>query len=405
MRRVIFSIARFGLSIPLNALYLLSCLVPKDRTLWLFSAWNGKKFSDNPKYIYKYLIENCTKVRAVWLTWDRKVFDNMHKQNLPVVYAKSLSGIVHQMRAGVVVFTHSVNWDFNPTLIGIQVKRIQTWHGMPIKKIGFDGKRESMARLKFTIKKWLVPYKNERYDLVISGSEIDKLRYASAFNVELKKICVTGYPRNDAIFKSIAEFRRDKEMQIIYMPTFRGQPNSEFQLLQKTGFDYTKADALLQEFGGRLYIKLHPVQLFSNADINAMDRCKNIKPLFNDSEDIYESIGEYDILITDYSGIYFDFLVTGKPIVMAPIDIDNYILNDRELYYSYNEICPDPPCVNWNQVLSRLCGLLKGEGIDNQRYTNLQKKFHKYSDGNSSVRAAKEIMRLVGISAVSRISK
>lgn len=398
MKRILLALTRVSFGLLFNVLYLLACLVPKDRTLWLFSAWNGKRFCDNPKYIYMHLIASDSRIRAVWVTRDRKLRDSMRAQNLPVVYVWSIEGIVHHLRAGAVVFTHSVEWEYFSALVSRQVKRIQTWHGMPIKKIGFDDTRDRNARLKARLNNLLMPYKNERFDLVISGSETDRSKYRTAFDIAQEKICVTGYPRNDQIVKSIAQPFPSMQKSIIYMPTFRGAVGSEFALLQGWGFDYCQADALMKGIGATFYIKLHPVQVFSQADLEAMASCAHVKPLFNEG-DIYEQIGNYDILITDYSGIYFDYLITGKPIVMAPFDLEEYISNDRELYYPYNDICPEPPCLTWNAVFARLRQLSAGEAVDPTRYLKLQKQFHQFLDGRSSERVAKEIKHLMGIEA------
>ena len=56
MKRILISFIRVIVGFPLNLVYIIACLVPKDRDLWLFSAWNGRRFIDNPKYIYKYLL-------------------------------------------------------------------------------------------------------------------------------------------------------------------------------------------------------------------------------------------------------------------------------------------------------------------------------------------------------------
>ena len=55
------------------------------------------------------------------------------------------------------------------------------------------------------------------------------------------------------------------------------------------------------------------------------------------------SFGRYDVLITDYSGNFSDFLITGKPIMMAPSDYVNYAEDDREVYYDHDSICPALP--------------------------------------------------------------
>mgnify|MGYP000501091749 FL=1 len=396
MKRILISFIRVIVGFPLNLVYIIACLVPKDRDLWLFSAWNGRRFIDNPKYIYKYLLKNKPEIRVVWVARDKKLFKSMRAQKLPVVYAWGFSGVIHQLRAGVVVFTHSVDWDYTSAIIGYQVKRIQTWHGMPIKKIGYDDMRDRSAQLKLKISKWVTPFKVDRFDLVIAGSEEDKSKYQSAFNVLPEKVRITGYPRNDEIVRATAKKNTASRKRIIYMPTYRGAVGSEFRLLDSLGFDYLKADGILEEIEGELFIKLHPAQVFAQLDLEKMARCRNIKPLFNDA-DIYEQIGFFDILITDYSGIYFDFLITSKPIIMAPFDLDDYKIADRELYYSYEDICPDPPCFTWDEVFFRLRQITKYGGIDRAKYKNLQEKFHRHMDDRSSERAAEEIAKLTGL--------
>jgi CDP-glycerol glycerophosphotransferase (TagB/SpsB family) len=396
MKRILLAMARVVAGLPLNIVYLLASLVPKDRKLWLFSAWNGRRYSDNPKYIYKYLLAHRTDIKAIWITRDKKLHRAMQNESLPVALAFSLAGICYQLRAGAVVFTHSVDWDFAAAFVGSQAKRVQTWHGMPMKKIGFDDTKDRNSRLKAKLNSWLLPFKNERFDLVVSGSAADKAKYQTAFDVDPENISVTGYPRNDEIVRTISRKAAAETKRIIYMPTFRGTVGSEFQLLQASGLDYPRADSILKEIGAELYIKLHPVQVFSKDDLDAINRSANIKAVFND-DDIYEQIGEYDILITDFSGIYFDFLITGKPIIMAPFDLGKYTSMDRELYYSYDEICPDPPCLTWDAVFSRICELVAGDEARTSRYARLQARFHKYRDANSSERVVNEIERLVGL--------
>ena len=98
-------------------------------------------------------------------------------------------------------------------------------------------------------------------------------------------------------------------------------------------------------------------------------------------------------MITDYSGIFFDFLISGKPIIMAPIDYDNYIKDDREVYYDYESICPMPPCNDWKDIMMSIELLTQATDIPN-RYHEIQKKFHKYNDDKSSQRVIEEIKKL-----------
>lgn len=128
-------------------------------------------------------------------------------------------------------------------------------------------------------------------------------------------------------------------------------------------------------------IKLHPVQKLSADDIEQVSKCKNIT-IANDSCDIYESLVEYDALITDYSSIFFDFMLTGKPIYMAAFDLDLYLKEDRAMYYDYKDVSPSPIYLNWVDLIEDLL-VCK---YDYDKYNKILNKFHVYKDSSSSMR-------------------
>lgn len=373
-------------------IFAIASIIPKNKKLWIFGAWNGVKYLDNPKYIYKYILDNRKDIEAIWISKSKLLCEEMKRKNLPVCYAFSIRGLWVQARAAVAIYTHTVSWEFVPAVIGYSTKRIQTWHGMPIKKIGFDDLRAGNMRFKARIRSIVNPHLSERCDLVIAGGHADQQRYRSAFEVRPENVVITGYPRNDEIYKSMMRAGSDRRRKVIYMPTFRGEVGSEFPLLSQAGFDFDIVNDKLKKLDIDLYIKLHPVQVFSPADIELIEKASNIHAVMNDG-DIYESIGEYEMLITDYSGIYFDYMVTGRPIIMAPFDLAEYKKKDRDLYYTYEEICPTPPCFTWKEVLDRV-----ENGINQDcsiRYRELQHQFLVFLDEKSAQRSVEKISEIV----------
>jgi CDP-glycerol glycerophosphotransferase len=121
-------------------------------------------------------------------------------------------------------------------------------------------------------------------------------------------------------------------------------------------------------------------------DIDAIKKCSNIHAVMNNG-DIYEELYKFDVLITDFSGIYFDFLITGKPIIMAPFNLDEYISQDRSLYYDYESICPSAPVRNWQELFCVLADIKNGEITQGEMYAHLRSRFHKNLDSLSSKRA------------------
>lgn len=380
-----------------NLLYFVACLLPRDRNLWLFSAWNGRRYLDNPKYIFRHVLEHTTEIKAVWICKDRRLCAELRREGLPVAYCYGFRGVVCQLRAGLVVYTHSASWEFASTLLGHRVKRVQTWHGIPIKKIGYDDSRGGDARRRAALQRLVFRYDDDRHDLVIAASEEERKRYKSAFNVRDEDIRITGSPRNDALVRSARQRSAGSRAhkKVIYMPTYRGGVGSEFTLFAESGFEFAAVDRACETIGIDLYIKLHPVQVFSERDREALRKANRLHAIDN-SGDIYERIGEFDILITDFSGIYFDFLITGRPIVMAPIAFERYLAQDRGLYYAYEDLCPEEPCHTWEDVLRRLHALA-GPFKPSERYLTLQKRFHRYLDDASASRATAELLRVAGI--------
>jgi CDP-glycerol glycerophosphotransferase (TagB/SpsB family) len=378
-----------------NIIYFSLGAIPKKENIWLFSAWNGKKFLDNPKYIYLRCLAHEKNTIAVWVSRDNATISRLKRSGYPAESLTSLRGIWLQLRAGVVVFTHSVEWDFCAPLIGKKTKRVQTWHGIPIKKIGFDDRYGiSPDRQKFIER--MFPFRTGRLDLVIAASETDKQRYADAFGVPTSIVKITGYPRNDIISRRLEKIRGPAgRPKIIYMPTLRGSAGSYFRLFENTSFDFDKIDKCLSDIGADFWVRLHPAQKILHRDLEKIASSKNIH-YSDSSDDIYETIGDFDVLITDFSGIYFDFLITNRPIIMAPLMMLDYTQKDRELYYNYDDLCPDPPLHSWEDIVAKIRMIIEGGFKLSDDYFRLRDKFHSHTDSGSAARAVDEIKKLHG---------
>jgi CDP-glycerol glycerophosphotransferase len=377
-----------------NAAYLLACLIPKDENLWIFSAWNGKKFNDNPKYLFEHVEKTAKSLSTLWATKDQDLYKTLVDTGIPAFYVYSLKGIWIQARAGVAVYTHALDWEFCSPCIGRKTRRIQLWHGMPLKKIGLDDKKNVPSRTKRLIGKILFPYRSERFDLIIAASQIDKEIYQSAFAAHADAVRITGFPRNDVLTGVGTTKVNGNEKSILYVPTFRGRPGSEFTLLAETAFDYNSIDHWLATRNLRLHIKLHPVNYFSNTELAKIRACSRIS-LIENKGDIYETLGKFDIFITDFSSIYFDLLITCKPIIVAPLGLSQYLAEDREgFYFDYHELAPHGVCNTWADILEQI-ERYRVLTSPTDSYYALQRKFHHYLDNGSSERVYQEILKLL----------
>ena len=105
-----------------------------------------------------------------------------------------------------------------------------------------------------------------------------------------------------------------------------------------------------------------------------------------DISELNELLPHVDILITDYSGAYLDYLLLDRPIIFAPFDIEKYLKMDRELYEDYDEATPGVKCKNWIEVLDKLSIILSGDDCYKAERLRALNKYHSYCDGDSSKR-------------------
>lgn len=383
---------RFLLLFVNTILYWLSLLIPKNKNIWMFGAWMGEKYADNSKYLFEYVNKEHGDIKCVWITNNKKVIKDLRAKGY-LAYAKySIPAIYYGIKASCSIFVHSNEADVMPFINNGKTKLIQLWHGFPLKKIGLDDHKFTTkeGKIKYLwVKKLIFPFIIEKYDLICSSSEEDKEKFITAFNN--KNIVITGYPRNDIFYKELS--KSSSKIIVGYFPTFRSNTGATVDFFSDYKFDAKNWDNILKEKNIELKIKLHPVNKPKSEVLDRLSIIENIS--FLDEIDITSFLTEVDILITDYSSIYFDFLLTNKPIIFYPFDFDTYLSNDRELYYSYNEVTPGAKCYNWEEVLDRISYISSGKDEFKIERNNLKSRFHCYEDGLNSLRVFNEINKLL----------
>ncbi len=171
----------------------------------------------------------------------------------------------------------------------------------------------------------------------------------------------------------------------MYLPTGRTSAQLPNDLLQDILSQREMWEAFLEKNNAILYIKPH-------GKINTQLSSSNRVIFLDWNYDIYEILKNCDILITDYSSVFIDFLLTEKPIIFAPFDFEDYIKH-REFYFDYYSYTPGPKTKNWNEVKYWIAKFIE----DPEQYREERKKmlyfFHTYHDGKSCERVFKELMK------------
>jgi CDP-glycerol glycerophosphotransferase len=340
-------------------------LITRDKNLWVFGSLDGNGYGDNSRTFYEFIVMHHPEINAVWLTRNKKIYNLLCSKNNTVFMLRSFKGILYSLKAKYFITDHS-NGDLN-VYAGNGAVKIYLWHGMPLKTLGFYNEEQfKKKRFFLLIKKiehFLCPYSRiDNIDLLIISSDFFKPFMASSFtnvfgkDFPLKKIVTTGLPRNDSLFKSsknflLNEFRRKyKNCRILlYMPTFRLGLFNKIPFSPFTGFNFNMsvfADFIEDENIVFLF-KPHPYDT-NLPDFTLSERFLYIKG--NEYDDFYDFLGSIDILVTDYSSVYFDFILTDKPVILTPFDYDEYI-KIRGLFFDYNEYMSAVKAYNWNDFM------------------------------------------------------
>jgi CDP-glycerol glycerophosphotransferase (TagB/SpsB family) len=332
-------------------------------------------------------------IRSVWITKDKEIYDRLKKDGFPVVKANSIRGFILQLKAGVAVLT-SGKYDVSQNLLTGRTKIIQLWHGIPLKKIGFD---TYLAKINDRLVRYLffLPVLKNllKFDLLISTSEFIKQRFMSSFRLSGQKVPVTGYPRNDILFSNSAKLDSNNGVRtILYAPTLRNEGTGG-SAVEKLGIEeLSKVNSFLTDINAKLYIKLH----FSEEDLLKDINLSNIVLLRSDPFfDIQEFLCRTDVLITDYSSVYFDYLLLDRPIVFFAYDLENYIKNDRGFYDQYEDVTPGYIVRSWDEVEVSIKKYLAEPDRYQEERKKLTEKYWGHFDGKSSERVYSEIMKVL----------
>lgn len=389
----IFRIAQCVAALPFLPFWHLQKCLKRDKNLWLFGSANNSTDSDNGFTFFDYVCHNFKEVKAVWVTQKKTVYDNLRAKGYNnVEMSNTIRGKRVCLRAGLCFVTTGPTETNKRYING--AFQLFLWHSMPIKIIGNDWeaylrkKRSKKERFLLQLERFCMPYLyNMKADCAFITSEFFVPYICSAFGISPEQNIPIGQPKNDAFFadkkeKLISQLdsRFDHPTKIVYMPTFRDDMRNagqQFNPFGGFGFDSEKFKEMLDKNNVVFLYKSHNHDGLVNVACNS-ERFIILTP--EQYQDPYTLLKDVDLLITDYSSVYFDFLLTKKPIILAPFDIVAYQAM-RPFYFDYYDQIEGCICRNWDEII---------EAIKQRKYFEPSeetcRKFNKYQDGDNCKR-------------------
>lgn len=337
----------------------LSCLIYRNRKKAIFGSWFGNKFADNSKYLYKFMFNNNNNIRPIWITKSAEVYNDMRESGYEVYSHNSIKGIYHQLTSGI-YFTCTGKNDVSFYLMG-KAKHVELWHGIPLKKIMYDDKINKDHREMNSFKKRLVDGPEANNLFIVSTSKKITEIYESAFKINKSKILQLGQPRNDVFFDESLEDKdfpneyKEKKV-ILYMPTHRKEGKIKFDIDKI--LNLKEINNLCENYNVLFLIKKH---YFHKNEVIDLNNYKNIIDITNLDFDSQMLLKYTDILISDYSSCYIDYLLLDRPIIFYNFDYDDYLKTDREMYFEYNLVTPGSKVSSCEELLSEIDILLNNK--------------------------------------------
>lgn len=386
IRKINYKISSFGVKV--------------DEKTLLFCCFNGKSYSCSPKAIYEYMINNdeFKDYKFIWAFVDDKKYKYLEENiNTTVVKIREKEYKKYLAKAKYWIFNYKIPDFLYPKKNQIFV---QCWHGTPLKRLGCD--LEHFDNVLNTIDGIKKRYKIEasKFTYFISPSKFASEKFISAWNLkEIGKeniIVEEGYPRNDFLFnykeKDVQQIRKklgienDNRKIILYAPTYRSdQHQTGLGYVYKEEIDFKKME---EKFGKEYLILFRPHYFIANSF--DFDKYKGFVYNVANIDDINELYIISDILITDYSSVFFDYANLKRPMIFFMYDLEHYKNESNGFYIDLNELP--------GQIVETQEDLEKSiEDVDfnigsSKKYKEFNEKYNYLDDGNASKRVIEKVI-------------
>lgn len=372
---------------------IVNLFVPVKQKHWAFSADKGLSYREGSKYLLEYMLKTHPEYKCTFFTMNKEVVKELEKKGIPCLYNFSMKAIFEIARCEA-VFTTQTTADIRYAFKKKGRSYYYLLHGMSFKKsflqlptkvynrivIGdtFLSKMKNKVSYYFT-----QGYKREDVSFVSACSDFlaGFMRLEFPESTEIK---ILGMPRNDALFdrnRMNSELWLDEldgKFVITYMPTHR---NFGEGMVTPTPFkNRPDIQKWMKENNVVLLMKNHPNMIPKIKDDYNTDVIKDITKLRIDPQVcIYFS----DILITDCSSVWMDYLLLKRPIIFY--SYDNFEEDDVGTYYDVRKMGVGETCYD-EQGLFDLVKKIKKDYCDYIPADEVVHKYHLFADGNSCER-------------------
>lgn len=339
-------------------------------------------YADNTKAVFDEMIRRGwdRKYQLIWMFADEGVPDVQIRN---VRFLSSPSGILSRLYQSYLQYTARLLVCCNRFLIKRREGQYAAYltHGAPLKNCSGHYTVPSEIDEVFCLSEYLKPYdaKNLQYDA--------------------ERMLPLGFPRNDLLFEPCLDINRlfpeSTFTKLIYwLPTYRQHQAAALRhssismpILYNAAIA-EQINACAREHQVLIVVKPHFAQDLSMIKAMRLSNLVFIDEAFLKSRGLgnYELLRSADALLTDYSSVYYDYLLLDRPIGLCWDDYDEYVRNEGfqvdpavimaggEKIYQPDDLCG---------FISRVAG---GDDLLREKRREIRDLVHLYQDGQAAKR-------------------
>jgi CDP-glycerol glycerophosphotransferase len=348
----------------------------------VYSSFVGRQYSDSPRAIHEELVRRGAPLEHLWVVRDGRCA-------VPAT-ARVLREGSREYHEALATARYVVSNDHFPDWVERRDDQVflQTWHGTPFKKLGFDVSDMHGKARKFQ-RNWDRQLRN--WQFVLSPNRFSTPILRRAYRIE-GEMLETGYPRVDVLARPDRDVRSrglrarlgipEDRRTVLYAPTFRDHVQDRRNRYRlELALDLERLREAVGEDTVILFRKHHYI----------------VDPVPETADGFVRDVSAYpdgtelmlaaDVLMTDYSSMMVDFANTGRPMLFFTYDLDVYEDEIRGFYLDdFVGTVPGPLLRTTDEVAEALQGLDGVRAEYAERYATFRETFCELDDGHAAAR-------------------
>ena len=372
--------------------------ISTDEKLIVLESFSGKSYSDTPKAVYEYMLreEKYNEYRFVWIFKEPEKYEELLKNNRTKL-------VKYRSAACERALAEAKYWIFNYRALDHWITRkdqvyVQCWHGTPLKRLGYDIANSDNA-MNSTDEIRDKYYRDaKRFKYLLSPCAFATKVFKTAWNLKAlgkeDAILEVGYPRNDFLVnyteKDVQEIKwrlglgNSEKKIILYAPTWRDNQHKA-----SIGYTYEvklNFEELRRHLADEYVILFRAHYLVANSF--DFERYEGFVYDASRIDDINELYVVSDMLITDYSSVFFDYAILERPIIFYMYDLEEYSDEMSGFYLGLVEL-PGRIVTEEEELIGEI-GRCERES-DEEKLREFNRRFNYLNDGRASERLVEKV--------------